>query len=150
VPLSGLERAGVVVGAVVLGVLVWLIVGEWDRFTGRRDGLGRTSTSASADPPAPSTARAFRAPVPTSGRLVLTAARGDCWLVVRAGSAGGRVLFSGTLFRSRTVSFQGRKFWISLGAASNVDARFNGKRLRGFPTGTANVLADGARTMLAN
>ena len=67
--------------------------------------------------------------------LVLTAARGDAWFEVRAGSTTAAVLFSGILPTQSTRRFSGSKLWIRFGAAGNLDARLNGKPLP-LPIGT--------------
>ena len=145
---SRLERAVVVAGACALGVLVWLIIGEWDRFSDRSGPVTVASPVAVQTREVAAESHA-RVPTAPTGRLTLTAARGDCWLVVRLGSPSGRELFAGILEASRTVSFAGRRFWLSLGAASNLDARFNGKPVRGLPSGTATVTLDGPVARLA-
>jgi hypothetical protein len=68
-------------------------------------------------------------------RLVLTAARGACWLEVRS---GGKVLYAGTLDQGRTRSFTRRRLRVAYGAGGNLDARLNGRAVR-FPSGTAAV-----------
>jgi hypothetical protein len=80
-----------------------------------------------------------------TNKLTLTAARGDSWVELRAGSSTGRQLYAGILAASRTISFPGRRFWLSLGAASNVDARFGGRPVRGLPGGVATVTIDGGK-----
>jgi uncharacterized iron-regulated membrane protein len=58
--------------------------------------------------------------------MILAATRGDCWVEVRAGSATGRALYSGTLASGSTLKFNRPKLWLRLGAASNVDIMVNG------------------------
>jgi|GraSoiStandDraft_16_1057320.scaffolds.fasta_scaffold269493_3 cytoskeleton protein RodZ len=76
-----------------------------------------------------------RAPAPApKAHLVLTAVTGNCWLLVRAGSASGRQLYEGTLPQGQQLPFtQGRylvkRLWISAGAPWNLVARVNGKVL---------------------
>jgi cell division septum initiation protein DivIVA len=98
-------------------------------------------------------------PVETSGEPVegeatqvalrLRAADGDCWLSVRAGSAGGKLLFEGFLFRGESRRFQAKQVWIRVGNGGNLAARLNGEPLKGLPAGTGEVLvtAEGARTL---
>ena len=81
-----------------------------------------TETAASEPEPAP----------PKVANLVLTAARGDCWLQVRAGSAAGELLFVGILEQAATRRFSGDRLWLELGAPANLDATVNGERLQ-FP-----------------
>jgi Domain of unknown function (DUF4115) len=68
-------------------------------------------------------------------RFRITAARGSSWVLVRAGSSAGRVLYSGILNQGQTISFRGRVLWLSFGAAANLDAQLNGSPLE-LGTGT--------------
>lgn len=70
--------------------------------------------------------------------VILAATRGDCWVEVRAGSATGKALYSGTLASGSTLRFNRPKLWIRLGAASNVDIMVNG-RPSSAPTGTVEL-----------
>jgi uncharacterized protein DUF4115 len=146
-PRSRLESAVVVAGIAALGLLVWLSVVTWNRYQRRQSapepavsvhaevGRSRTTAAIAAEPREPK----------LTGKLTLTATRGACWVELRAGSANGRRLFAGILGASRSISFSGRRFWLSLGAAYNVDARFGGRPVRGFPRGVSTVTIDGAR-----
>jgi cytoskeletal protein RodZ len=82
-------------------------------------------------------------------RLVLTAARGDCWIQVRAGSVSGRLLFEGTLEQGQAKRFTRKRLWLEVGAPSNLNIRLNGRRVQSFPQGPAIVLvtAKGIRTV---
>lgn len=91
-------------------------------------------------PAAPATAAA--------AKLVLTAARGSCRVSIRRGSETGKVLFDGVLDGGRTIRLQGGRLWVRLGAAANVDLRVNGKRVRGLPGGTVDLIA--TRTGIAS
>ena len=79
--------------------------------------------------------------------LRLVAASGDSSLVVRRGSADGRLLWEGILERGESVRFRGR-LWLSLGAPGNLVARLNGDRAA-LPrrTSTARVTASGIRVL---
>ncbi len=69
-------------------------------------------------------------------RLLLTAARGDCWILVRAGSRAGQTLYENLLRRGQTLSFARPGLWIRLGAPGNLDIRLNGRRIGRFPGNT--------------
>jgi hypothetical protein len=77
---------------------------------------------------------------PTSARLVLTAIRGDSWLLVRAGSATGELLYEGTLAPGRTLRFVRKRLWLRIGAPANLDVRLNGEPAKGFPRSTAELV----------
>jgi len=72
--------------------------------------------------------------------LALTASR-PTWIEVRAGSATGTVLYTGTLASGTTKSFRGNAIWVRFGVASNVDAHLNGQRLR-LAAGTYDAVFD--------
>ncbi len=77
-----------------------------------------------------------------TARLVLTAARGDCWVAVRSGGPEGELLFSGTIAFGDTVRFVGRRLLLEFGAAptQNLNVRLNGKHVRNFPTNEPVVI----------
>ncbi len=58
-----------------------------------------------------------------SHKLVIRAARGDCWLLVRRGGPAGAVLYEATLRRGHTVRFAERTVWVRFGAPGMVDVR---------------------------
>jgi hypothetical protein len=90
-----------------------------------------TATTAAPAEPA-----ATVAPV----RLAVTAARGDCWIDARAGSAAGKVIFAATLTQGHSLHFRRKRLWLSVGAGANLDVRLNGRPVAGFPSGTATVV----------
>jgi len=63
-----------------------------------------------------------------SGRahLAIRAVRGDSWMEVRAGSAAGRLLYSGTLERGQAKTFDGRRLHLALAKPANVSVRLGG------------------------
>jgi cytoskeleton protein RodZ len=76
---------------------------------------------------------------PTHRRLVLTAARGRCWLMVRRASESGPLVFESTLAQGQTVRFTVGRLWIRVGAPWNVDATLSGKPLP-MPSAIGNVV----------
>jgi cytoskeleton protein RodZ len=137
-PLPGLDpRTAAVVGAgaaiVAAGVLAW-------RFGGPED---QTVPVSSSRPPAVMTTTTGPPPKrgerPALVRLVVAAARGDSWLSVRAGSRDGRVLYEGMLRKGDSRRFAGKRLWVRMGAPWNLQARLNGRAVRGLPTDTGNV-----------
>jgi len=122
-------------GLVAAGVLAW-------RFGGPAE---RTVPVASPPPPATTTTpspptKPRRGGSPALARLVMTAARGDCWLSVRAGSRDGRLLYEGTLREGDSLRFARKRLWVRIGAPWNLEARLNGRVIRGLPADTGNVL----------
>lgn len=123
-----------VVAVAALAVSVWQL---------RRPSERTIVTVAAARPASPKPAPA--APVvavhhaAAPARLVLSAARGACWLEVRAPGRGGHVLYAGTLAQGATVRFTRRRLWVAFGAGGNLDAMLNGRVVGRFPAGTAAV-----------
>lgn len=78
-------------------------------------------------------------PAQVGRRLVIRAARGNCWLLVRRGGPDGPVLYQGTLTRGSVVRFAAPRVWIRLGAPSVVDIHRGAKQLRGLPVDPTNV-----------
>jgi hypothetical protein len=90
------------------------------------------------------------AAAPPNARLVVTAARGDSFLQVRAGGVNGRLLWEGTLEQGQTQRFvKYRRLWIDVDEPQNLNVKLNGRRAAGFPTEPAVVIvtADGVRTI---
>jgi len=83
-------------------------------------------------------------PVATASSLVLTAARGSCWLWVRVGSATGPTVYERTLAARQTVRFGlRRRLWIRIGAPWNLDATTGSTSLTAeLPARTGDVTAD--------
>jgi cytoskeletal protein RodZ len=67
--------------------------------------------------------------------LVVRAAKGGSWMEVRAGSASGRLLYSGTLEQGQAKRFEGRRLQLALAEPQNVVVRRNGARVE-LPAGT--------------
>jgi hypothetical protein len=78
---------------------------------------------------------------PARGRvtLVVRAVGGDSWMEVRSGSAVGKLLYSGTLERGQSKSFQAKRVQLALSEPGNVTVRVNGSRVA-LPAGTAFVV----------
>lgn len=114
-------------------------------------------SQASASPPAPVAPPPPPAPPPpapppvvkpvashavAAKRLVLvtiTASRGSCWMSAHRGSATGPLLAERTLLEGDSVSLRGRRIWLELGAAGNVDVSVNG-RPRTVSSGTTELV----------
>jgi hypothetical protein len=78
---------------------------------------------------------------PRLAHLVLRATRGDCWVIARAGSASGPVLYQNTLLHGRTLALPLRgKLWLRVGLGANLDARVDGRGVHGLPAVTGNLL----------
>jgi cytoskeleton protein RodZ len=103
----------------------------------------RTETTPADD-------RTDRRSRPRNARLVLTAARGNCWMQVRAGGVNGRLVWEGTLEEGQSQRFvKHRRLWLELGAPANLNAKLNGRRIANFPRQPAIVVvtAKGVRNV---
>ena len=74
----------------------------------------------------------------TVPRVQIAATRGDCWVAARKGSPDGPALVARVLREGETVTLRGRRIFLELGAAGNVDVSVNGKAP--VPSGTANMV----------
>ena len=72
-------------------------------------------------------------------RVQIVASRGDCWVSAHKGSPRGPALVARVLRTGETVTLRGRKIWLELGAAGNVDVSVDGKARR-VPSGTTKVV----------
>ncbi len=169
-PSSRGEWAWFLVGCLVIGGLIALIALAWRNYSGSEDGptaapapaaeLSEAPRAASAPKPRAPAAdapglgtRAQTNPpartTPDVANVKLTAARGDCWLEVRAGSATGPVLFTGILPAGDALRFREPALWIRAGRPAVLDVMVNGEPARDFPQTTAAVLVtpEGVETL---
>jgi uncharacterized protein DUF4115 len=139
------QLAFVTVGLAAFAALVLLSLPLWRDY--RRE--GRTPKAVAPPPPlveaktgpAPPTRGVVRtAPRPGMATLRLVAAHGNSWIVVRTGSSTGAVRYAGVLEQGRALRFTGRRLWLNLGAAGNLEATLNGKPIQTFPIGTIDIV----------
>lgn len=97
--------------------------------TPERTVSAETITQPKTTPPAP----------PAEAIIVVTAARGDSWFSARLGSEEGRVLDERILAQGESVRLEGRRIWLAVGAAGNVDLTVNGKP-RSISPGTVELV----------
>lgn len=107
--------------------------------------VAATSRTSSTSPPAPppshhSKVLAARHTQPArpaaqhvvAQTLVISAARGDCWVQVRRGDAGGALVYEGTLHQGGALRFGAAKLWVRLGAPAAVDVTRAGRAVPGL------------------
>ena len=130
--------APVVVLAALAAALAWSTFSSPPKLT--------PTVHVPAEPVAPSPSRQAlaltpaEAAVPRQRALVIRAASGPCWLLVRRGSASGRVLYEGTLEQGKAMSFMPR-VWVRLGAPWNIAAHRGPKVIRGLPATPVDLVA---------
>jgi helix-turn-helix protein/uncharacterized protein DUF4115 len=112
-------QAAVVLGALaVIVVLTVVVISAWKTSSGSRD-VPKTVKR---------TAVAHRAKAPAA-YLEITAVHGPSKVIVNSAGVNGKVLFSGTLERGDTQAFNGRRFWLNVGAPENLVIRVGGRRV---------------------
>ena len=130
-------------GAAVLAALIWtghFISGGGGPAVAR----GPAPTTERDARPAPDPAKrqpvrpVARTTVPTI-EIEIYASRGDCWISAHKGSESGAALMERVLRQGERVRLRGRRIWLQLGAAGNVDVTVDGKD-RQIPSGTTNVV----------
>ena len=126
--------AAVVVGVVVAAVAAIVYLGSGGGSSSA--GAGRTGATHPGQTTPPATVQSTTAgtgaatPPPARPRaLVLAATQGDVWLLVRAGSATGRVLYQNTLASGRRLTFLRRRLWVRVGAPWNLAVTAGRRRL---------------------
>jgi cytoskeleton protein RodZ len=142
--LSPARAAAVAAVAALLGVGVWQLSGSGGTGTVEQSlpSLPQPRTEANpearARPAATANPPARRPPV-----LVLSAARGPCWLVVRIASSTGRIVYEQMLQPGQTVRFGLRKpLWIRFGAPWNLDATIGARQVTSaLPSRTGDTFA---------
>jgi len=114
-----------------IAVATALVIAAW-KFGGPETqnvpGLATPATKATGQ------ARARR-----SAHLVVRAVEGSSWMEVRAGVAGTRPLYAGTLERGQQKAFDGRFLQLSLGRPGHVAVRLNGDSVE-LPAGRTFVV----------
>jgi hypothetical protein len=144
----------VVALAAIVAVTVLVVVGLSGLGSGSDGetplpGTTTEPTTTAATPGATATEEAD-AEAPATARLVVTAARGDSFLQVRAGGVNGKLLWEGTLEQGQTQRFlKYRRLWIDVDEPQNLNVKLNGRRVADLPTQPAVIVvtADGARTI---
>jgi cytoskeleton protein RodZ len=113
-------------------------------------GVGQTTQSTPTTTPKSGTVPQQPATATKLAKLELTATGGDCWVQVRKGSAGGELLYEGTLQQGQAQRFlKWKRLWLQLGAPVYLSAKLNGHHVGNFPSRPAIIVvtAKGVRTV---
>jgi cytoskeleton protein RodZ len=140
----------VVALAGIVAVTVLVVVGLAGIGTGSDDPpVGDTTTRSTTDSTGTTTSSDDEQGPSEPTKLVLTAARGDSFLQVRAGGVTGRLLWEGTLEQGQVQRFlKNRRLWLDLEDPQNLNAKVNGRRVE-LPSEAAvvRVTPGGIRTL---
>jgi cytoskeletal protein RodZ len=128
------ESSVVLVALAAIGIVTALVVVAW-RFgsetpeTAIPDFFPTTATGTGTK----TTAKKPRRRPARLARTVVTAPFGDSWMEVRAGSAGGKQVYEGTVLHGQRLRFdRHRRLYLQLGRPGNLRIRVNG-RIRRMP-----------------
>ena len=127
------ESRGVFVALGAIAAVLALFIAAW-----KYGGDDERQAIPNVAPPAATTTRATPPPPKkkksAAASIVLTAARGDCWVSVHLRAPQGRQVFEGTIDRGRSQAFTAKRLWIQVGAPENLVVKINGRR-RPLPRG---------------
>jgi hypothetical protein len=114
---------------VAIGLAAWSLGGKGGKHATVSPPTPGTTTQHVRTHPKPK-ARPKPRPLPPPKPLVLTAARGDCWISVHVGSASGPLVYEQVLAQGHSVTFGLRKrLVLRVGAGANLDAKANGRAI---------------------
>jgi cytoskeleton protein RodZ len=131
-----------VVGAAVAGLAAWRLGGTTHGTPQRSAPPSGGASVAAVAPPvaaAPKTTAPAISAKPTFTSI--SAARGRCWLLVRAGGPHGTVLFEGVLEQGQAKRFPvTSRLWLRMGRPSALDITLAGKPVGGLPASPSNLV----------
>jgi hypothetical protein len=113
-----LQAAVVLAALVIITALTVVVISAWKTSSGSRDipqAVKRTVVTHHAKAP--------------PAYLEITAVHGPSKVIVNSAGVNGKVLFSGTLERGDMQAFNGRRFWLNVGAPENLVIRVGGRRV---------------------
>lgn len=133
---SGLRSGGLLRPVVVIGAIAAIVIAVAAWRLSASSGNGRQGTPPVSTPPTTTRTTPKKpakkrhhvvAALPT--RAVLAAARGNCWLWVRSGSATGPTVYEATLAQGKTlpIDLKNGPVWIEIGNPGSLDIRLGGK-----------------------
>lgn len=110
----------VVIALAVIATLTVIVIAAW-----KTSGNGQ-----SVDKKAKTTATTHVvAPPAATGYLEVTAVNGSSKVIVNKNKPGGPILFAGTLSKGETQVFNGKSFWLNVGAPENLLIKVGGKNV---------------------
>lgn len=131
------QSRAVVLALLGIAIVATLVIVAWKAGNANKQaivGLNSTTTGPSSPPAANRPTR--RAAV---ARLELVANGGTTTLQVHRGSAGGALVFEGTLDQGKRMVFAGRRLWVDAAQPGVLTAKLNGRVVR-LPTGVKTIV----------
>jgi cytoskeleton protein RodZ len=125
-PGRGLETNVILFALTAIAVMTALVIAAWKFSAGSDSRSAPVSAPTAAGHAARSRAAKPRAEA-RRANLFVTAAHGDCWLEVHAGSAGGHLLYQGTLQQGQSQRFLARRLWVNASVPGNLSVKLNGE-----------------------
>jgi cytoskeleton protein RodZ len=134
-----------VVVAVIVAIVAGLAAWQLSSSSGGKEGAPPTTsvpTTTASHHTTPRKKHHKRVAPALPSSAVVVASRGNSWLWVRSGSAGGPTVYEGTLLQGKKlpVSLKKGPVWIRIGDPPSIDVRLGGKLVHGLPTQVGNVL----------
>lgn len=152
-PLAGVGflRPLVAIGVIVLVVAGIAAIAAWqlsDSSNGKQGAPPTTSPGTTTSSHHTTTKKKHTQPPPhhvaatLPTRAVVSAARGNCWLWIRSGSANGQTVYEATLLQGKTLPINLAKgpVWIDIGDPTSIDVHLGGKLVHGLPTQAGMVM----------
>ena len=118
------ESSIVLLALTAIGVVTALVIVAWRFGSPEQTPVRGVNTTGETQQPVVQAPQAAG-----NARVELRATRGDSYLIVRAKSAIGNVLYQGTLERGQKQRFDGQVLWLRLESPQNVLVRRNGNRV---------------------
>jgi len=133
-----------VLGAAVAGLAAWRLGGSSTpprQAASQSQPSGGGSVAAPATPPPTATTTPVKPATLKPAFALISAARGRCWLLVRAGGPTGAVLFEGVLEQGQAKRFQLQpRLWVRMGRPDALDISVAGHAVGELPASPSNVV----------
>ena len=116
----GVQTNVVLIALGAIAVLTIVVISAWK---------AADNGNVAAPPQQPKRHAPPQRPAAPAPYLEITAVKGPSKVIVNRTGAGGKILFEGTLERGDTQAFDGRSFWLNVGAPENLVITVAGRRV---------------------
>jgi len=114
----GVQANVVLIALGAIAVLTIVVISAW-----------KAADDGHVATPPPKRHAVVQRPAAPAPYLEITAASGPSKVIVNRTGAGGKLLFEGTLERGDTQAFNGKSFWLNVGAPENLVITVAGRRV---------------------